>query len=436
MNKQYVAVIQAGGKGTRMRELTLDRIPKPLLALNGKPMIEWQIESLRKYGITEFVFIVGHLGNLIENYFGDGSKWGVQIKYIWEKEPLGSAGALYFAKNIIGKRDVILIFGDVMFELDWNKFIDFHERKEGIVTLLAHPNSHPFDSDLLIVDENDVVSGIDSKNNIRDYSYKNCVNAGLSIFDNKLLEKIDEVRKIDYEAELVAPLMPNGKVYAYITTEYVKDVGTPERFAVASKEQLSGVWQERCLVNKQKAIFFDRDGTINVLKGFLKQEKDFELLPYVAEAVKKINESSYLAIVVTNQPVIARGECTYEDLNCIHRKLDTELGKSGAYINDLFFCPHHPDKGFEGEIPYLKINCECRKPKIGMIKKAVEKYNIDLAESWFVGDTTMDVQTGINAGMRTILVKTGEAGKDGKYHVTADFEVDNLLQAVDLIIAQ
>ena len=161
MKRDYVAVIQAGGKGTRMRDLTLDKIPKPLLALNGKPMIEWQIESLAKYGITEFIFILGHLGNLIEQYFGNGSKWQVNIKYIYENQPLGSAGALYYAKEAIGDRDVILVFGDVMFEIDWKRYIQYHEEHGGVVTLLAHPNAHPFDSDLLNVDKDDNVTGID-----------------------------------------------------------------------------------------------------------------------------------------------------------------------------------------------------------------------------------------------------------------------------------
>ena len=157
MERQYIAVIQAGGKGTRMRELTHDEIPKPLLLVNGKPMIEWQILQLKEYGIKEFVLITGHLGEKIEEYFSDGSKLGVSIAYIRESIPLGSAGALYYVKRYAKNKDVILVFGDVMFELDWNRFLSFHEQKNGVVTLLAHPNAHPYDSDLLIVDKDDRV---------------------------------------------------------------------------------------------------------------------------------------------------------------------------------------------------------------------------------------------------------------------------------------
>lgn len=434
MDRNYIVVIQAGGKGTRMKDLTQDKIPKPLLSLNGKPMIEWQILSLKKYGIADFVLILGHLGSLIKEYFGDGSKWGIRIDYIYETEPLGSAGALYYARKFIKTSNVIFVFGDVMFELDWKRFINFHEKHDGTVTLLAHPNAHPFDSDLLILGRDDKTVGIDAKNNDRNYNYKNIVNAGISIFKPELLYDLQKVRKVDYEFDLVKPLMSQDKVYAYNTPEYVKDAGTPERFYAACEEQKNGVWKAKCLANKQKAIFLDRDGTINVLKGFLRKAEDFELLPSVVGAIKKINSSEYLAVVATNQPVVARGECTLAELENIHNKLQTELGKSGAFVNDIFFCPHHPHKGYIGEVPELKVDCDCRKPKIGMIIRAAEKYNIDLSKSWYVGDSTVDIQTGINAGMKTILVHTGEAGKDGKFVVTPDFEAEDLLAAVERIV--
>ena len=434
MERQYIAVVQAGGKGTRMRELTHDEIPKPLLLVNGRPMIEWQILQLREYGIKDFILITGHLGEKIEEYFLDGSEWGVSIKYIRESIPLGSAGALYHVKKYAKDKDVILVFGDVMFELDWNRFISFHEKKNGVVTLLAHPNAHPYDSDLLIVDSDDRVTGIDSKNNLRNYNYKNCVNAGLSIFKGSLLEQIREEEKLDYESQLVEPLMKNGLVFAYNTPEYVKDAGTLDRFATVCKEQLDGIWDAKCLINKQKAVFLDRDGTINVHKGFLRSVDEFELIQGVAEGIKMLNQSPYLVIVATNQPVIARGECTFEELDNIHKKMETDLGKEGAFLNDVFFCPHHPHKGYKGEISELKIDCDCRKPKIGMLQMAAVKYNIDLTQSWYVGDTTMDIQTGINAGMRTVLVKTGEAGQDGKYDAIPTAVKENLLETADYIL--
>ena len=146
------------------------------------------------------------------------------------------------------------------------------------------------------------------------------------------------------------------------------------------------------------------------------------------------NPSPYLIIVATNQPVIARGECTFEELDNIHKKMETDLGREGAFLNDVFFCPHHPHKGYKGEISELKIDCDCRKPKIGMLQRAAVKYNIDLTQCWYVGDTTIDIQTGLNAGMRTILVKTGEPGQDGKYDAIPTAVKENLLEAADYIL--
>jgi len=124
----------------------------------------------------------------------------------------------------------------------------------------------------------------------------------------------------------------------------------------------------------------------------------------VAEAIRMINRSGYLAIVVTNQPVIARGEVTWEMLNEIHRKMETLLGEQGAYLDDIFVCPHHPDKGFPGERPEYKVNCDCRKPKPGLLLRAAEKYNIDLSDSWMIGDRPQDAAAGAAAGCQTIAL--------------------------------
>lgn len=176
-------------------------------------------------------------------------------------------------------------------------------------------------------------------------------------------------------------------------------------------------------------MFLDRDGTINIYKGFLRKIEDFELIPGVAEAIKKINASGYLAIVVTNQPVIARGEVTWDELEEIHNKMETELGKFGAYLDGIYFCPHHPHKGYEGEVPEFKIECSCRKPKPGMLLKASEDFNIDLSQSYMIGDGAHDVKAGVAAGCKTVLIN-GE-GTDSK---TEDFgQMDTLASVAELV---
>ena len=152
----------------------------------------------------------------------------------------------------------------------------------------------------------------------------------------------------------------------------------------------------------------DRDGTVNKYVGFLRKIGDFELLDGVESAIKKINKSGYLAIVITNQPVIARGEVTEEELSEIHKKMETLLGQEGAYIDAIYYCPHHPNRGYMGERAELKIDCMCRKPKPGMIEQAADKYNIDLKNSWIIGDGENDIKAGINAGCKTAFIGSSD----------------------------
>jgi D-glycero-D-manno-heptose 1,7-bisphosphate phosphatase len=395
-------VIMAGGKGTRISSIASD-IPKPMIRIGDKPVLQLEIESLKAQGLHDFIITVSHLGHVIMDYFGDGSKFGVHIEYYNEEVPLGNAGALYQIKDGLNE-DFLLVNGDVLFDIDVNRFIEYHREKGGLVTLFTHPNSHPYDSGLLFVDENRCVIRWLSKEDERPEYYKNRVNAGIHIVSPLVLERRIDKEKIDLDRDILKPLCGTGKMFAYDSTEYVKDMGTPERYAQVSSDLLSGKVGRRSLSHKQKAIFLDRDGTVNRYVGFLTDIKDFELLPETAEAIRMINDSDYLAIIITNQPVIARGEVTFEQLDEIHNKMETLLGLEGAYLDGIYFCPHHPHSGYEGEVKELKIDCDCRKPKPGMFFKAAEDFNIDLSQSYMIGDSDNDVSAGGNAGCKCIKI--------------------------------
>ena len=420
-------VIMVGGKGTRIASVKSD-VPKPMIPICGKPILEWQIENLKACGLTDITLVIGYLGKVIQEYFGDGSKFGVTINYFVENAPLGTAGALFKMPELT--EDFLLMCGDVILDVDFNRFIEFHKKNNAWASLMAHPNGHPYDSSLLVteilppqapggnpVDTHRVIQWM-NKEDERLY-YKNRVNAGIEIISPELLKETQKnfvprhpetPDKIDLDRDVLKPNIKSGHIFAYDTPEYIKDMGTPDRFYEVEEDIKSGKVKARNLKNKQKAVFLDRDGTINKYVGFLTKPEQFELIPGAAEAIKKINKSGYLAIVVTNQPVISRGDCTWEELREIHNKMETELGKEGAFVDAIYICPHHKDKGFEGERPEYKFDCECRKPKAGLLLLAAHDFNIDMSQSIMIGDNNIDVESGINAGcLKTILIKTNES---------------------------
>lgn len=428
------AVIMAGGKGKRLKSITRDEIPKPLAPINGKPILEWQIECLKNNGITDICIVIGYLGEKIQQTLGDGSALGVNLQYYKEETPLGTAGALAYLQNFIKSEVFILAYGDCIFDIDIKRMTNFHKRTKTHATLFAHPNSHPFDSDLLLIDKQNRVTGILPKNLPRNEWYENMVNAGLYILSGEVCKEIPVGQAVDLEKDYLSRLIPQGKLFGYISSEYIKDAGTPERIQEVAEDLTNGVVAARNLKNKQSCIFLDRDGTINADNGLIHKVDDFKLLPTAAVAIKTINKSGYLAIVVTNQPVVARGLCDIENVDTIHKKMKTLLGAEGAYVDAIYYCPHHPDKGYPEENPMYKIPCECRKPGTAMIEQAIKDFNISPELSWIVGDTTTDIQTGINAGLKTALVGTGEAGKDSKYAIEPLINAADLFEAVRQIV--
>lgn len=421
-------VINAGGKGTRISKVD-PTIPKPLIKVAGKPILERIINTLVAQGFNDIIITVGYLADKIVEYFGDGSLYGAHITYYVENIPLGTAGALFKLKDQL-VNDFMLINSDVLFDIDLKKFVNFHIEKNSLATILVHPNSHPYDSSILEVDSCDAVTKWLMKGEKKPRWYKNIVNAGIHILSPKLLQNNIKNEKIDLDKDIIMPLQNTKTLFAYETSEYIKDMGTPDRLKQVEKDLKSGLVAQKNLSHKQRAIFLDRDGTINKYIGFLRDIDQFELIDDVAEAIRIINDSSFLSIVITNQPVIARGEVTCEQLDKIHKKMETLLGEAGAYLDAIYVCPHHPDKGFVGEVKELKIECDCRKPKPGLLFRAENDFNLDLDKSWMIGDSEDDVLAGKAAGCRTILI-TDDVNKT---QTLAEYKSKNLLEAVNLIM--
>jgi histidinol-phosphate phosphatase family protein len=242
--------------------------------------------------------------------------------------------------------------------------------------------------------------------------------------------------KFDLAKDTFPAMLAAGcHLQAVVTPEYIKDMGTPERLDKVERDILVGLPERLSARHLRTAVFLDRDGTLNEEVGHLREPSQLQLLPGVADAVRRLNRAGRLAVCVTNQPVLARGDVTAGQLTRIHARLDHLLGQSGAYLDRLYHCPHHPDRGFPGEVPELKVACTCRKPGTGMFDQAVRELTIDRRSSWMIGDTTADVCAGRLAGMRTILLRTGHGGRDGKCPGDLpDFTAPDLAAAVEWVL--
>jgi len=424
------AVILAGGRGTRLGDMTRE-IPKPMLLLGKKPLLHHQVDLLIKYGIKDIIILVNYLKDPIMDYFGNGSAFDARIRYFEEITPLGTVGGL---KEIEGwlTGDFLVLYGDVMINMDLSRLIAFHQLKYSQCTLVLHPNDHPDDSDLVEINTTGRIVAFHPKPHDPKESYHNLVNAGAYVLTPKIFPFLEKGLKADFGSDVFPRIFNQLPMFGYRTTEYLKDMGTPGRLDKGRHDLETGRIRNSSYEFPQKAIFLDRDGVLNVERSYISKPEELELFNFTQSAVRKINQSGYLSIVVTNQSAIARNLCTEEDIQNIHRRMETTLGQNGAWLDGIYYCPHHPDKGFPEENPKYKMDCDCRKPRTGMFRKAAEDFNISTGDSYMVGDSERDIQAGVNAGCITLGVRTGYGVKKTK--VLPDYMFNNLEEAVDFIV--
>lgn len=424
--------ILAGGFGSRLKSILGDDVPKPMAIIEGKPLLEHQLNLCRVHGFTDIVVLLHHLPNVIKEYFGSGDDWGVNIKYVVEEHPRGTAGAIHDALPMLSKQ-FLVIYGDTFLDVDLRAFWESKLASDDLLTF-AHPNSHPYDSDLLVLDEQNYVLDVFRPDFNQTLTYNNIVNAALYVAERSAFETLVPCEgQMDIASELFVAMIAEGlSVRAYRSVEYIRDMGTPARYERVTSDIRQGIPERLASRSRRRCVFLDRDGVINHDIGHLNDKVDFRLKDNVGQAIKNLNEAGWLVICVTNQPVVARGELTTDGLAEIHKYMEVLLGREGAYLDDLYHCPHHPDKGFHGEVEHLKIQCQCRKPRPGMLLQAAKAYNIDLEGSWMVGDHIRDIEAGSAAGVKTILL--GSSKRSRAEDIAADFTTSTLYSAVELII--
>jgi histidinol-phosphate phosphatase family protein len=429
------AVILAGGKGTRLRE-RLGDLPKPLIDVDGVPLLERQLLILEKYNYLNIIILVNYNAIYIEEFCKDEKFKNLNIKIIDDGSPLGTAGATLKILNLINNV-FLVVYGDTLFNIDLLRFEHHHEKcLDAAATLFLHPNDHPFDSDLVEINEEGYIINFHPYPHNKNNWYRNLVNAALYLVEKNKIYKYNElISEGDFVKDFFPILISNGeKLAGYISPEYIKDIGTPARLDKSIKALRSGIVGRACIEKKQKAVFLDRDGTLNHENiNYITDPDQLILYDSVGESIKILNDSEWKTILVTNQPVIARGNCTIDTLNQIHAKLETLIGRSGAYLDRIYYCPHHPDAGFENEIAKYKIICNCRKPNIDLFLKAIDDFNIDIKHSWVVGDSTADIGAAKKLGLSSITVETGYGGMDAKYSFQPEFTLPTINHAVNFI---
>jgi mannose-1-phosphate guanylyltransferase/phosphomannomutase len=425
-------VVLNGGKGSR---LGLKDRPKPMADVAGKLLLERILEIARTSGFREFLFLNGHLAEVIEEHFGDGGRFGIRIQHVREQTPLGTAGAVRAARLLLPE-PFLLLYGDILIDVDLQHFAAAHTQSGSVATLFVHPNDHPRDSDLIEVDGEGRIRRFIVKPHPADAILPNLVSAALYAVNPTAIDYVSPNGPSDWAHDVFPRIVAAGlPLSAYRSLEYAKDVGTPERLRLAEADILSGRVSRMSRRQAKPAVFFDRDGVLNREINGVHRPEDLLLCADVGATVRRVNRAGVPAICITNQPDVAKGLVSSETLTQIFAALDTALAVEGAYLDAVYYCPHHPERGWPGEVGALKIACACRKPEPGMLHAAAQEHYLDLSRSWMIGDRYVDVEAAHAAGAKAVLLRkdTQDRSIDTERSIP-DFTATSLSEAVSIVL--
>lgn len=373
------AVILAGGRGTRLKPLT-DSLPKPMVEIHGKPFLAYQIEQLRDQGFEKILLLLGYLPEVIQNYFGDGHHWGVQMEYSISAVDDETARRIKLAESLLDPYFLLLYcdnYWPMQIEKMWSRFVS--AGAPAMITVYTNKDGYTRNS-----------VRIDSAGYVAVYD-KTCTRPGLqgveisyALIDKSILELLPEAN-VSVEEALYARLAQQRKLLAYVTDHRYYSVGALHRLPLTES-----------FFARRPTVILDRDGVLNKRPPkarYVRSWDEFEWLPGAKKALRLLREAGYRVILVSNQAGIGRGEMTDKDLLQIHERMKTETLQAGGQIEAIYYCPHGWDDG-----------CDCRKPKPGLLFQAQRDLNLDLSRTPFIGDDERDAEAADAADCPSILV--------------------------------
>ena len=412
-----------GGLGSRISE-EIGSLPKVLMKIGEKTLIEHQIEQLSKFGVDRFLLLLGVGANQVIRYL---SSKRIEFDFVIEEQPLGTGGSLISSLDLIDD-EFFLIYGDILFNTNLDAMLIQMTNTSCDAIFLGRASEHIFDSDVVVASLDKRIKQIIRKPGIQNYSHRNIANCGIYLFRKKAFLDFSKENgkgvKLDLESEVLLWTLERGMQALVVKSNgYVRDLGTIERYKAGCEDYRLG----KVSNDPKPTVILDRDGVLNRDVGHLSDTQNLSLFPGIGESVRRLNENGYRVIVITNQPVVARGAASEEFVDSVHAKIDVGLAKNNATIAEFYFCPHHPDRGFEGEIESLKLNCDCRKPRVGLYNKAQEEFPMILGKSFAVGDSLTDMYAAERFGIRFLGI--------GNKFVSENVPTfENLMEAVEFIL--
>jgi histidinol-phosphate phosphatase family protein len=381
------AVILAGGLGTRLRPLT-DTVPKPMIPFHGKPFAGYLLEMLREQGITEILFLLGYLPEVVRDYFGDGRAWGLKITYSISPVEDETGTRL---KKALDRLDplFLLLYCDNYWPMDLRNMWDFFLGTGARAMVTVYRNEDAYTRNNVKVNAQGLIEIYDKTRANPDL---NGVDIGYGFFPKSVVAELPD-GNVSFEKETYGRLVQDRQLAGYVSRHRYYSVGSHERMPLTD-----------AFLARSPAILLDRDGVLNQKAPqaqYIGLPDQVVWLPGALDALRNLKEAGYRVILISNQAGIARGMLTWEGLHAVEDRMRHDAVMAGGKIDAIYVCPHHWDE-----------KCDCRKPSPGMLFRAQREHHLDLSRTWFLGDDERDIQAGEAAGCKTGLVTSDKSLKD------------------------